>query len=217
MEDHLKREAYLKRRSAYNKAKWAKKTPEQKKQSYALKMKHYHSNEDYRKKVSLMAKTRRKNRTFDQIHKAREYSKNYNNEYVKKLSDKFDNTNDLKIYFRFKRRLTQKSARQRGLDFNLTVEDLIQIYNKQKVKCFYTDVPLILKIHSGTSKGYTRDNMHKFNNYLSIDRINSKKGYVTNNIRLSTIKFNTIKQDLSDEELKEMAKKILVKLGGISK
>lgn len=82
-------------------------------------------------------------------------------------------------------------AKKVGLDFNITKEDLIV-----PERCPYLDIPLILS-------GPVCDNL------ISLDRIDSTKGYVKGNVQVISMKANTMKSNASIEELKLFAKNIL--------
>ena len=68
-------------------------------------------------------------------------------------------------------------AEKMNFDWDLRVSDLGELWIKQKGRCDMTDV--IMSFDSGT-------NANKNHNKCSIDRIDSKQGYVKGNIRLLT-------------------------------
>lgn len=92
-----------------------------------------------------------------------------------------------------KARLSQlsKIARKKNLEFNLTFEFIKFLFEKQKGKCFYTD----LEMSWERGKSLRR-------NTLSFDRVDNSKGYVVGNVVLCVFKANHIKCDLIFEELK---------------
>lgn len=75
------------------------------------------------------------------------------------------------------------SAVKRGLNFNVSAEDLYKQWVKQDGRCAYTDLPLSL------GKGEA-----------SVDRIDSKQGYEPGNIQWVLTKVNRMKWDSSEEE-----------------
>lgn len=79
-----------------------------------------------------------------------------------------------------------------NIDFNITFEDLIQSFVVQKGLCFYTDTELKMGIGKNG----------KERNVLSIDRIIPEKGYTKGNVVLCTSRINTVKSDLTIEEIK---------------
>lgn len=86
-------------------------------------------------------------------------------------------------------------AKRTGLDFNITIEDL-----QVPEKCPYLDIPLILT-------GPVCDNL------ISLDRIDSTKGYIKGNVQVISMKANTMKSNASIEELVTFAKNV-IKLHG---
>lgn len=74
----------------------------------------------------------------------------------------------------------------------ITREELIKQYYLQDGLCFYTDK----KLDWGVGKGYRRD-------ALSIDCVIPENGYANGNVVLSTHKANTVKTDLTLDEIKD--------------
>ncbi len=68
----------------------------------------------------------------------------------------------------------------------------MKTYNLQKGKCFYTAYALVCKF----GEGLDRD-------ALSFDRLIPELGYVQGNVVLCTQKANTIKSDLTLQEIKK--------------
>jgi len=102
---------------------------------------------------------------------------NLNKDINKYLLDKY---NRLKI-----------RANKFNIKFKLSKEYFIELYKEQKGKCFYTDIELICKV----GEGWNMDS-------LSTDKIIPEKGYIENNIVFCTQKANTVKCNLTMEELK---------------
>ena len=72
------------------------------------------------------------------------------------------------------------------------MEYLKKIYDKQNGKCFYTDEELGMQMSHG-----------ELGNCISLDRIIPGKGYIHGNVVLCTKRFNTIKNSITLEEMKE--------------
>jgi hypothetical protein len=87
----------------------------------------------------------------------------------------------------------KQSAQQRGLEFNLTIDDIII-----PEYCPLLNVKLTFE--------YTLETR---NTYYSIDRIDSSKGYVKGNVQVISIKANTMKNAATHDELITFAKNIL--------
>ena len=92
--------------------------------------------------------------------------------------------------------IAKKGAIKRNLSFELTLEILYQQWLKQDGKCALTNQQLVLK-----------RNQRDYNRHTaSIDRIDSSKGYLKNNIRWIHKDINKIKLHFSDEYFIEMCK-----------
>lgn len=81
---------------------------------------------------------------------------------------------------------------QAGTKFDLTIDDVIQTYEQQKGLCFYTDSTLQFGLYK--SRNW---------NTLSLDKIIPEKGYVKGNVVFCTRRVNTIKNNMTLEEMKE--------------
>jgi len=92
---------------------------------------------------------------------------------------------DIAKYFKYKFSCIRGSATKRDLAFNLTVEDLISQYLKQNKVCAFSKKEFI---------------MGDENYMLSIDRIDSTKGYVKNNFQFIRMVYNRMKGTLPNEE-----------------
>lgn len=87
-------------------------------------------------------------------------------------------------------RLRRKSTKE-NIPFNLTSLALSEVYRAQNGKCFYTNESLAWKVGSGLLE-----------NCLSVDKIIPENGYVYDNIVLCTQRANSIKFNLSLDEMK---------------
>lgn len=99
-----------------------------------------------------------------------------------------------------------KAAIQRGFDFNITLEEVWNLFIKQNKKCALSGVNLVM--YPNNDKYYLQT--------ASLDRINSMKGYHINNIQWVHKRINFLKRNYPEEELLYWASKI-VKHKGFSK
>jgi len=106
-----------------------------------------------------------------------------------------NNKNSLESYLKNRIRAIKTRAKDKSIPFNITVEDLKNIYTNQEGKCFYTDVEM--QIPSST------EGICKATLTLSVDKINPKLGYTKGNIVLCTRRANSIKGNCTLEEMKE--------------
>lgn len=102
-------------------------------------------------------------------------------------------TNREKKYFEWRIKRTKSHAQERlktsHLPFNITALDLMEIYYKQKGCDALTGKPIYLDM----KKDYSKQN-------ISIDRIDSNKGYIKDNIQLVSKYTNVSKWEKSNEE-----------------
>lgn len=89
--------------------------------------------------------------------------------------------------------------RKDKVDVPITPEFLRNLYNKQNGKCVLTDRKLLIKIGVNACMLDT----------LSVDRINNKKGYSPENIRLVTVQANSARMTGSDQQLLEFCKDVI--------
>lgn len=96
----------------------------------------------------------------------------------------------LKAYLNERRRTIAVRCRKAGLPFDIPVGFLDNLYVKQEGLCFYTSRPL--------SWGGPLSQ-----NSLSIDKVVPRLGYVSGNVVLCTAKANSVKSNITLEELLE--------------
>lgn len=76
-------------------------------------------------------------------------------------------------------------AKGRKKEFSITTSDLIDVLVKQNGRCAYTKLPLL-----ATANQF---------NTVSLDRVDSSKGYVIGNIQLVCTAINKMKQEYTEE------------------
>lgn len=96
-----------------------------------------------------------------------------------------------------------QQKRAKDLDLNITSEDISDLYVEQQGACFITQVELT---HIGYQNTGTNHTMNNWN--ISIDRIDSTKGYTKDNIQLLCGIVNRMKTDLTTNELLILCDKI---------
>ena len=87
-------------------------------------------------------------------------------------------------------------AKKRGFEFLITKEYAWSLYEKQNGKCFYTQLPINL-------------NTRNYSMTASIDRIDSNKGYIEDNIVWVHKDINIMKNKFSKEYFLMLCKKIV--------
>jgi hypothetical protein len=91
----------------------------------------------------------------------------------RKMKEKIDFNIDKEKVFKLKLSQIKQSCKTKGIKYDLTPEYCIDLYDKHKEKCFYTDKSFILVIDAKQKR--------KEGN-LSFDRIDPTKGYEKGNI-----------------------------------
>ena len=96
------------------------------------------------------------------------------------------------------------NAKKRNILVEITLDDIKELYKKQDGKCAL----------SGRTMTYEskerEDKQHIINkNNISVDRIDSKKGYIKDNIQLVCAIVNRMKMLMTDDELKTIAEKVV--------
>jgi len=89
-------------------------------------------------------------------------------------------------------------AYERGIEFNIKIEDLYEMLIKQDKKCKFSGLPISLDCNSNGDK-----------RTASLDRIDKNKPYEKGNVQWVHKKINFMKNSLSDEEFLEMCKLVV--------
>jgi hypothetical protein len=98
-----------------------------------------------------------------------------------------------------------RRCKKKKLSQDINLEYLLQLYEKQNGCCFYTGKQMSI-IGNGS-----KDNLDKDSYFykISIDRVNSSKGYEKNNIVLCCVGINIMKQDLPLEMFLDFCNSII--------
>jgi hypothetical protein len=90
------------------------------------------------------------------------------------------------------------AAIKRNLEFNVSMEYLWDLFQKQEGKCYYTG-DLLTLVTRNTKGGMT----------ASLDRLDSSKGYFEGNVVWSHKDINIMKMDKSEEEFYKLCQKVI--------
>ena len=101
-----------------------------------------------------------------------------------------------KLYQLFKG--SQRRSKLKNMYSDITHDYLKFLWEKQKGKCAITGIPMTYKFYNGRT-----------NTNVSIDRIDSSKGYTKDNIHLVCMVVNQMKNDLSIDELLSLCELII--------
>ena len=85
--------------------------------------------------------------------------------------------------------------KKRKIDFDITIDDVLKVYLDQGKVCSLSGIPI----------GWT---MVEKSHNISIDRIDSNKGYHLDNIQLVYPKINMMKFTYSQDEFIDMCKRV---------
>jgi hypothetical protein len=81
-------------------------------------------------------------------------------------------------------------AKKLGMDFDLTPEFLVAMFERQQHQCFYTDDLLDISIGTNDKR-----------RSIAVDRVDNERGYVQGNVVLCLSRVNSIKDDVSLDEM----------------
>lgn len=98
-------------------------------------------------------------------------------------------------------RYALRCAKRRSKDFNLTLDDLKEVWETQNGTCPYTGIALTLPEDGNITAIRVEER-------ASIDRIDSSKGYIKGNIQFVSTPINYMKSTMSDLQTKEYLKRI---------
>lgn len=104
----------------------------------------------------------------------------------------------------------KRSAKKRGIDFNLSIEDGWGLYVEQKCRCALSNVPIYFALPGGfnNDKNYILQNNEST---ASLDRIDSNYGYELNNVQWVHKDVNLIKLKFNSKYFYNICKFICIK------
>lgn len=106
-----------------------------------------------------------------------------------------NNNTSLDSYLANRIRGIRARSKTNKISFNLTTEYLLQIYNQQEGMCFYTGREMSIPVNDETRTS-------KYD-ALSVDKIIPSLGYVKGNVVLCSWRSNSIKGNMTLEEMSE--------------
>ena len=89
---------------------------------------------------------------------------------------------------------TKKRATKKNIPYNLTEENLRELFDSQEGKCAITGVPIHIKRYKDTKNIFQ----------ASIDRLDNTKGYTIDNIQFTSLGANYMRNTFSIEDVKSM-------------
>ena len=105
---------------------------------------------------------------------------------------RFRKANNIESYLRDAGGRLVRRAKTQGVVVVIDAEYLIDLYNEQQGRCFYTDRPMTTILGQGVQK-----------TNVSIDKIVPENGYVKGNVVLCQDRINTIKNDVTLDEMRQ--------------
>lgn len=118
--------------------------------------------------------------------------------YTKKKAVRIERKNDIRFHVQEKIATWRKAS---VVPSNLTVDYLVELYNKQEGRCHYSGEKMVF--------GWVAGKVHA--NSLSLDKLEPDKGYVRGNVVWCSYLCNTMKQNMSELEFYSFISKILGK------
>lgn len=100
------------------------------------------------------------------------------------------------------------NAELRGIYFDITPQDLHDLWINQKGKCAISGISIQLPVKKKAYKEDGKQTIHYFGN-ASVDRIDSLKGYKKENIQWVLSKINIMKMETPQDEFIQLCKLIV--------
>jgi hypothetical protein len=115
--------------------------------------------------------------------------RSWRNEYNKLKYNELVKSNNLEKILNKKLYNARGHSKKLGRVFDITLEDTLELYRKQQGRCIYSGEVMQIKFHCDDA--------------ISIDRIDSSKGYLKDNIVLCCWKTNKLKSDGKLDNIKK--------------
>lgn len=110
---------------------------------------------------------------------------------------------NLKAILQHKINQYRACAKQKGVPYNLNVKYLIDLFNKQEGKCYYSGK--IMTVATNGGRGH-RTSLFLSPDQISLDRLIPKKGYVEGNVAWCTWQINTVKNSFTEDQFYSFCK-----------
>ena len=119
--------------------------------------------------------------------------------YYEQRNKLFENDN-LALKYKLQQALkgTKRRSKEKNIFNDLNIDFLMYLWEKQKGLCAITGFPMTYKFYEG-----------RVNTNLSVDRIDSTKGYSKENVQLVCMAANQMKNDLSMNEFIELCEAVI--------
>lgn len=114
---------------------------------------------------------------------------------------------NFKVYVTAKINSYKNTAKKRGLPFGLSVKYLVDLFESQNRRCYYTDTPLVIRSNRGM--GEQCINLPENHYQASLDRLSPEKGYVEGNVVWCGWLINTCKNLLTEDAFYDMCNTVL--------
>lgn len=116
-----------------------------------------------------------------------------------RLRTAFDSGN-LNLYFTKKISSIKNNCKRNNVKFDLTVKNIMDLWNKQQGKCYYSNIPMSNSMKQLGFQAWDSP---------SIDRLEPNKGYVVDNIVWCIFAVNSFKSSLTEKQFKSKLKEII--------
>ena len=125
----------------------------------------------------------------------------------KQWKDRQIKNGNLRVYMTTKICSYKGNAKKYGVPFDLDIEYLIELIEKQNRKCFYTGETLTMESNRGMGKRCITLPSNK--NQASLDRLTPERGYIKGNVVWCGWLVNTCKNMLTEIQFYDFCKTIL--------
>lgn len=141
------------------------------------------SPEAYKRKIENQREYAKKNR-----EKIKKYNEN-NKERIKEVRSKRYAYNREHNPLMLLLATARNSSKRRGVEYNINIDYIKSIYEKQQGLCYYTNIKMDLTFNNKSPK------------QISIDRIDPSLGYIVGNIALCCLSINYCKNNFTSDVL----------------